>query len=521
MTGPGHEGRRGQRGQPRSGGGRAAGDGRPSGASLRPDRSAQAPSERGRSGDPARRTAYSVLRAVADGAYTNLELTQALRRSQLTGRDAAFVTELVSGTMRWRLRYDTVIAVAARRGVDTIDPPVLDTLRLGAHQILGMRVPRHAAVGETVALARAVNGIGASKLVNAVLRRISERSLEEWLEDTVPAEPAVTALAVRHSHPEWIVKALRQALLGHGAATAETIDAELTALLESGNIAPTMHLVARPGLGAQEDLRAAHAQESALAPTAWTLGGGDPGRIPAIRDGRAAVQDAGSQLVALTLAAAPLSGPAEQAPQRWLDLCAGPGGKAGLLGALGVLAGADLVANEISEHRAALVRGTLAAVTEVARQAGRSIEVRVGDGREVGTAEPGRYSRVLVDAPCTGLGALRRRPEARWRRTPTDLATLGPLQRALLTSALEATMPGGVVAYATCSPHLAETSLVVADILKRRDDVELLDATDLMRDRSGAVIEALGSGPSAQLWPHRHGTDAMFLALLRRRPDMP
>ena len=487
----------------------------------RPRRSAQAPRERSRTGDPARRVAYGVMRAVADGAYTNLELTQALRRARLGSRDAAFVTELVSGATRWRGRYDAVIAEAAGRDLSSLEPSVLDTLRLGAHQILGMRVPEHAAVGETVALARSVNGIGASKLVNAVLRRISERPLEEWLEHTVPVEPGTARLAALHSHPEWIVKALRQALLGHDAAAAETVDRELNALLESDNIAPTMHLVARPGLGAEDELRAAGAVEYAVAPTAWTLPAGDPGRIAAVRDGRAAVQDAGSQLVALAVAGATVTGAAATAEERWLDLCAGPGGKAGLLGALAVEAGADLVANEVSPHRAELVRGTLATVTERSRRGGPSIEVRVGDGREVGSLEPAGYTRVLVDAPCTGLGALRRRPEARWRRAPSDLATLGPLQRALLDSALDATMPGGIVAYATCSPHLAETTFVVADVVKRRTDVEIVDARDLFRDRGGAVLDDLGAGPSVQLWPHRHGTDAMFFTLLRRTVAVP
>lgn len=512
-------GSRGERsGEP--GGERAAGaparrDGTARRGRGRPQRSAQPPRERSRGGDPARRTAYEVLRAVSDGAYANLELTQALRRARLDGRDAAFVTELVSGATRWRGRYDPIIASAAGRDTGSLEPAVLDTLRLGAHQILGMRVPHHAAVGETVSLARAVNGIGASTLVNAVLRRISERPLEEWLETTVPEGPPAAHLAVLHSHPEWVVKALRQALLGHGAATPETVDGELTALLAADNTAPTVHLVARPGLDAEADLEAAGAQEYAVAPTAWTLPGGDPGRIAAVRDGRAGVQDAGSQLVALALAGATLTGEASAAHEHWLDLCAGPGGKAGLLAALALEAEADLVANEVSPHRAELVRSTLAAAAERARDAGHPIEVRVGDGREMGAVEPARFTRVLVDAPCTGLGALRRRPEARWRRTPSDLATLGPLQRALLDSAVDATVPGGVVAYATCSPHPAETSLVIADLLKRRGDIEQVDARPLFRDRSGAVLDGLGAGPSVQLWPHRHGTDAMYLALLR------
>ncbi|MGA8046683.1 MAG: transcription antitermination factor NusB, partial [Dermatophilaceae bacterium] len=262
--------------------------------------STQAPRDRRRTGDPARHTAYRVMRAVSEGAYTNLELTQALRRARLDARDAAFVTELVSGATRWRGRYDAIIAVAADRDPAALDPAVLDTLRLGAHQVLGMRVPEHAAVGETVALARAVNGIGPSKLVNAVLRRVSERPLQEWLARTVPEQPDTARLAALHSHPEWVVKALRQALLVHGAATPETVDDELEALLTADNAAPSVHLVARPGLGAEDELRAAGAREHPLVPTAWVLDSGDPGRIEAVRNGRAAVQDAGSQLVPLT-----------------------------------------------------------------------------------------------------------------------------------------------------------------------------------------------------------------------------
>jgi 16S rRNA (cytosine967-C5)-methyltransferase len=244
------------------------------------------------------------------------------------------------------------------------------------------------------------------------------------------------------------------------------------------------------------------------------LDGGDPGAIPAVRDGRAAVQDEGSQLVALALANVPVD---SRGPEQWLDLCAGPGGKAGLLAGLAIESGADLTANEVSDHRTDLVRQTLRPAISKAREVGRSVTVRTGDGRSVGEDEPGRYDRVLVDAPCTGLGALRRRPEARWRRTPADLADLGKLQRALLASAIDATAVGGVIAYATCSPHLAETSFVVGDVTKRRADVELLDAREFVRGADGSPVVVAGVGPTVQLWPHVHGTDGMFLALLRKK----
>jgi 16S rRNA (cytosine967-C5)-methyltransferase len=458
------------------------------------------------------------MRAVADGAYANLELPKLLRERRIHGRDAAFATELVYGAIRMHGFYDPIIAVAAGRPVSNIDAGVLDTLRLGAHQLLGMRVPPHAAADETVGLARHVNGAGAAGFVNAVMRRISERGREEWLAEVVPRGGDLAArLAVEHSHPEWVVKAFRAALLGHGASRPESVDADVAELLATDNAPAQVSLVARPGLASVDELLDAGAERSSLSRVGALLPGGDPGGIPAVREGRAAVQDEGSQLLALALAAVTVAGNGDNAPEQWLDLCAGPGGKAGLLSGLALEAGADLTANEVSPHRTDLVHQTLRPAVQRATEMGRRLEVRTGDGRDVGADEPERYHRVLVDAPCTGLGALRRRPEARWRRSPSDLAELGTLQRELLTSAIDATVPGGVVAYATCSPHLAETRFVVRDVTKRRDDVEVLDARLFLVDTTGAPVAGLGEGPTAQLWPHLHGTDGMFLALLRKR----
>jgi 16S rRNA (cytosine967-C5)-methyltransferase len=299
-------------------------------------------------------------------------------------------------------------------------------------------------------------------------------------------------------------------LIGHGASSAETLDVDLEALLISDNEAAKVTLVARPGLCEIQELTRAGATPAPLSKVGAVLDSGDPGSISAVRSGRAAVQDEGSQLVTLALAGATVSTGAEH--EKWLDLCAGPGGKAALLATLGAQRGATLFANEISEHRTDLVRGTLQAAID------SGIEVMIGtsDGREIGEDEPQTYDRVLVDAPCTGLGALRRRPEARWRRTTADLVELGGLQRALLVSAIEATKPGGVIGYATCSPHLAETRFVVSDVVKKRRDVEIVDARDLFRDCEDHLVEHLGEGPFVQLWPHVHGTDAMFFSLLRK-----
>jgi 16S rRNA (cytosine967-C5)-methyltransferase len=473
-----------------------------------PQRSRTAPADRTRSGDPARLAAYTLLRAVDDGAYANLELPHILRRNRLGGRDAAFATELGFGTIRWSGLYDRFIERAADRPIDRLDPGVRDTLRLGAHQIFGMRVPEHAAADQTVALARQVNGAGAAGLVNAVMRRLTEAGREEWVARVVPEGiGTVERLALEQSHPEWVAKALRQALLGHGTANADTADSQLEAHLVADNDPPAVTLVARPGRATVEDLEEHGATPTRLSPIGAVLAGGAPGDLAEVRDGRAAVQDEGSQLIALALAAVDtaVTGPAKG---RWLDLCSGPGGKAGVLAGLAEEAAAHLTATEVSPNRAELVRSSLRAFPDV--------HVVTRDGRGVGTEEPEAFERVLVDAPCSGLGALRRRPEARWRRQPGDLATLGPLQRELLASAIDATAPGGVIAYATCSPHIAETKFVVADVTKKRSDVEVIDARPVLEQVTGGRIADLGDGPTVQLWPHLHGTDGMFLALLRK-----
>ncbi len=465
------------------------------------------------------------MRAVADGGYANLVLPKVLRAARLHGRDAGFATELTYGTLRMQGLYDAIIDASFDRPGRAIDPAVRDIVRLGAHQLLAMRVPDHAAVSATVALARQHVGQGAGGFVNAVLRRVSERTRPQWLEQVAGsiADP-VERLAVEHSHPAWVVRALRAALLGHGASDSATVEADLATLLEAHNTPALPTLVARPGLGAEDELTASGGEPNDTAPTAWTMPGGDPGELAAVREGRAAVQDAGSQLLALALAAADVQGsggtsdPTNGASEQWLDVCAGPGGKAGLLAALAAQRGARLRANEVQPHRADLVRNTLRAIRHIHPE---SVHVTVDDGREIGESDPGRYDRVLVDAPCTGLGALRRRPEARWRRTPKDLAELGPLQRELLASAIEATRPGGVVLYSTCSPHLAETEFVLKDVLKAFPSVTAQDVRPLLVDRAGQVLPDTGPGPFAQLWPHRHGTDGMFVALLQVAPDRP
>ena len=414
--------------------------------------------------DP-RRIAYEVMNAVREeDAYVNLLLPSILQARKVDTRESALATELTHGTIRMQGIYDAIVDKLAK---NTVDPQVRDVLRLGAHQLLSMRIPDHAAVDTTVRLARSVIGHKPAGFVNAIMRRIAQKDLDGWLDELTKNLSGDEALALRYSHPEWIVALLRESV---GPDRIEP-------LLAAHNARPKVTLVARPGLISPKVLPG---EPGKLSPYAVILDSGAPGAIAAVRDGRAGVQDEGSQMVALVSSEVTLAG----SDENWLDLCAGPGGKAALWGAIAAERGAHVVANELQEHRAELVRSSTVALPNV--------DVVSHDGRS-GPWQPGSFDRVLVDAPCSGLGALRRRPESRWRKSEEDLVGLTALQHDLLAAAIAYTRSGGIVAYATCSPIAAETTDIVAGVLGENVQLE----------------------SEHRWWPDEHGTDAMYLALLR------
>ncbi|MDY5786173.1 MULTISPECIES: transcription antitermination factor NusB [unclassified Corynebacterium] len=437
-------------------------------------------------GDPAREAAWEVLLRVAqDGAFANLTLPALLRERRISGRDAAFATELTYGALRSLGVLDAVIADCASRSLGAMAPEVLAALRLGAYQLLYTRVEQHAAVDTAVRLVQAAGHEHAKGFANAVLRTISRTPADQWMDKLAPKDD-LAGLAFRTAHPEWIARSFREALG----------EAELEQALTADSERPVVHLVARPGeISAEELALATGGEEGKYSPYAVYLEQGDPGKLEPVRDGLASVQDEGSQLIARAVASVPV----DSDQGRWLDLCAGPGGKAALMGALAAIDGARVDAVEVSDHRSALIRKAVA---------GLPVEVRTADGRSPGL-EPG-YDRVLVDAPCSGLGALRRRPEARWTKSEDDIAELTTLQSELLASAIELVKPGGVVVYSTCSPDVRETRGVVDKALGA-GKVEELDAREFVNG-----MDNVGDGPSVQMWPHRHGTDAMFFSVLRK-----
>ena len=440
--------------------------------------------------DAPRAVAFDVVRRVSeDDAFANLILPKALRKQKLKGRDAAFATEITYGTLRTLGVVDAVIAECSSRGLEAISPAVVDALRLGTYQVLYTRVEPHAAVDTTVRLVAAAGEVKAKGFANGIMRTITRTPAKTWLDKLAP-QGEIAGIAFKHAHPTWIAESFSR-VLGLG---------ELEAALAADSDRPSVHLVARPGeISAEELALMTGNEEGRYSPYAVYMESGDPGQLEPVRQGLAAVQDEGSQLIARAVCEAPLEG---EDTGRWLDLCAGPGGKAALMGALARIDSAHVDAVEVSSHRAALIEKTVSDLP---------VDVHVADGRNPGVGEG--FDRVLVDAPCSGLGALRRRPEARWRKSEADIAELNQLQFELLSSALNLVRPGGVVIYSTCSPDLRETRGIV-DRAVRELGAEELDAHALIPDMGD-----VGHEKSVQMWPHRHGTDAMFFAALRRAAD--
>ena len=436
--------------------------------------------------DPVRLLVYDILKEVnrSDG-YSNLLLPQALTASNFEQRDKGFATELLYGTLRMQGRHDYIATQVSDRPWSEVDSGIVDVVRLGAHQLFEMRVPSHAAVSATVELARKVLGESKASFVNALLRKMSAQSLDQWLAPVQLISDPVERLSIMYSHPEWIVSAYFDLLRDF---------TEVESLLSANNLAATPTIVWWPGRSSAEELISIGAQPTKYSDYGMKIDGA-PSTLEAIRHRRAGVQDEGSQLVAQIFAKVASS------QDDWLDLCAGPGGKAALLSSLAKESGKKFTANEISAPRAKLVEQVIGGA-----------RLLVGDGRDIATLGE-KYGAILADVPCTGLGALRRRPEVRWRRTVADLRELTQLQRELSDAAISVLEDGGFFGYATCSPHLAETSIAVSDILRKHPELELVDLQPYLP----AELTFAMRDKSLSLWTHRHETDAMFLAVFRKK----
>lgn len=440
--------------------------------------------------EPARLLVFQLLTQVnRQGAYANLRLPELLAQSILAERDRAFATELGYGTLRMQGKHDALIKRHIDRPFEEIDPGIIDILRMGIHQVKEMRVPDHAAVSETVEVARATIGESRASFVNAILRKATSDSTFE--SDLASISDEKKRLASIYSHPEWEVAAFYDQLRDWQ---------RVEDLLAANNRPVKPHLIAWSGRSTKEEL-----MEEGGEVLDWTergvLSAKMPGLYKAVRERRAGVQDRGSQLVSkIFLNTAKDS----IVPLTWLDMCAGPGGKASAIFSelLQTRPGDQFTANEPSEHRAKLVAQVIP-YEHVISYPGQDLP-------SLGIT----YDRIIIDAPCTGLGALRRRPEARWRRTPQDLKELVHTQKELLTAGLKLLRPGGVLAYVTCSPHLLETKAQILEVLHRNPDLHLLGVEEFLP--AGVPHRVITEQGALQLWTDTDDSDSMFMAFLTR-----
>jgi 16S rRNA (cytosine967-C5)-methyltransferase len=424
--------------------------------------------------DTSRRVALRVIRRVTErGAYSTLALAAELGRSRLSARDRAFAADLAYGTLRKLISIDRAVSSAATRPLEGIDPEALALLRLGAYQLLFTRVPDHAAVSETVALA----GPAHRGFVNAVLRTAAS---------TPPVHPRMDedeAVSLRTGLATWAVAELRRLLPQEEVEEAAAALASPAALSLRVNRCRTKpeEVVGRLTAAGLQVHRGRHHPDVLVVPSAT------PAKLPGFADGSFAVQDEASVLVAAALQV--------RAGERVLDVAAAPGGKAAHLACVGGRDG-SLVAGDVRLARARLVRRT-------ADRLGVRVTVLVQDARQ--PAVRGPFDAVLVDAPCSGLGAARRRPELLWRPSKQAQAGLARLQVAMLVGAADLVSPGGRLVYSVCTFPRAETDAAVRAFMGKRSDFEPMP-----------VPGPDGPAPSHRLWPHRHGTDGMFYAGFRR-----
>lgn len=464
-------------------------------------------------GLPSRTAAYRAIRRVhTTEAWSPRAVDSVLRRSSLDARDRSFAANLTYQTLRWEGTLDWVLAQVVTRPLSAVQPEVLDVLRLGAWQLLYGGSPDRSAVGTAVDLARAEIGPQATGFVNGVLRGLArERERLRW-----PPRDSDEGLGLALAYPSWVVAEAR-------AVFGERTEAVLAAGNEAPGltlrVVPTAEQAARDPQGTLEaraalldELRAAglDASPGFHAPEAVRVPGGDPAAIAAVADGRATPQDEASMLVvrALVGAARAAAGPrdAGRAPLdgwRILDACAAPGGKTTHLAGLG----AEVTANDLHPGRARMVG-------DAAQRLGLADRVTISSGDATALPfPPSSFDAVLLDAPCTGLGVVRRRPEVRWRRGPEDPVRLGELQETLLAALGELVRPGGVLVYSACTWPAAETR----DVLRRFLAIEgdRFNEVDITAALGGAGTPAPGA-PGLHLDPDRDGVDAMYVCALLR-----
>ncbi|MFF2015970.1 16S rRNA (cytosine(967)-C(5))-methyltransferase RsmB [Paenibacillus sp. NPDC058177] len=444
----------------------------------------------------AREVALDVLvRVEQQGAYSNLLLNSSLQKSSLSREDTGLATELVYGTISRMNTLDEVLEGFVSKGIAKLQPWVRNLLRLSLYQIMYLdRVPSHAAVNEAVNIAKKRGHQGISGMVNGVLRSVLRAGdLPVLPENLGPAK----RISIRHSHPLWLVQ---RWIAEYGVETAE-------AMCASNNEPPAISVRVNTTMISRERLLEKMAAEglevspSKVSPYGIVIkGGGNPALTSWYRNGYLSVQDESSMLVAEVVAPEP--------GMKVLDCCAAPGGKTSHMGELMKDEG-TIHANDLHPHKAALI-------ADQARRLGLECVVTgSADALDLEQKfEPGSFDRILLDAPCSGLGVIRRKPDLKWRKQPEDIESVSALQRQLLQSVSRLLKPGGVLVYSTCTTEKAENGEVVASFLEHNPDfASLTFASDVWNRLEGT---ALAAGEGIQLLPHHYGSDGFYIARLQR-----
>ena len=427
-----------------------------------------------------------LVRVEQSDSYINLLLPKVLGKINPSDADRGLIQELSYGTLRWRAQYDAFIdSFTAGK---TLSSRLRLALQLGLHQLFRMRVPSHAAIHESVELVKSFEK-NAAGLANAVLRNADRAGFDALLEKVLRGKSGVEILAIKYSHPAWVITALKTALELDGRGQ------ELESLLEANNETPLVNL-AGLNQSARDYLTKQELEPGGASPIGF-IARGNPEPLLATPGVR--VQDQGSQLVALTLLAV------GNKSGRWLDMCSGPGGKSAVIQAGIRDQGGQLDCLEPNPQRAELVREAL--------DPNGPGEVIVAYGQE---AKANSYDAILLDAPCSGLGSVRRKPESRWRKKPEQLPQLVKIQGELLDAGIAALKSGGYLLYSTCSPLVQETNAQIKAVLDRHKDLELVNANQVLSELS-PELKLNPDRKTVQLWTHLHGTDAMFMAILRKQ----
>ena len=435
-----------------------------------------------------------LLKVETRRAYAGILLDNSLEQVSLASRDRALLTELVYGTLRWRGRIDWHLSLFLRRPLSRMSPYLRNLLRCALYQLLFLdRIPDYAAVNETVEMAKRYGGAKAAGLVNGVLREVLRKRNETMLPD--PQVDPVRYLSVLWSHPEWLVKRWSDYFGKEEAA----------ALLEANNVKPPVVVRANALKGTRAELvekfrqRGIEAEPTAFSPQGVQLkSAGAVDELPGWKEGLFQVQGEASQLVGYLLR--------PEAGERVLDACAAPGGKtthsAELMGDSGEIVATDSSLRGLEKLKQNVQRLGLTSV--------HACEADVTKGLK--GALTGAYDRILIDAPCSGLGTLRSHPEAKWQRREEDIGRLGTLQKTIVERLSSYLKPGGILVYATCTLTLEENERVVEGFLKGREDFELEDAGAYLP----RTARNLSCGKYFLALPHRHGTDGFFAARMRK-----